>query len=58
MAEQKRIRLGTMRSQVQSLALLSGLRIQRCREMWRWLQMWLQSGLAVAVVQASGYSSD
>ena len=30
MAHQKRIRLGTMRLQVRSLALLSGLRIQRC----------------------------
>ena len=34
MAQQKRIRLGTMRLQVQSLALLSGLRIRRCRELW------------------------
>jgi len=29
----KRIRLGTMRLQVQSLAVLSGLRIQHCREL-------------------------
>ena len=32
--QQKRIRLGTMRLQVQSLASLSGLRIQSCRELW------------------------
>ena len=30
MAQQKQIRLGTMRLHVQSLALLSGLRIQHC----------------------------
>jgi len=32
-AQGKRIRLGTMRLQVQSPALLSGLRIQCCREL-------------------------
>jgi len=32
--QRKRIRLGTMRLQVRSLALLSGLRIWRCRELW------------------------
>ena len=30
-----------------SLALLSGLRIQRCCEMWYRSQMWLGSGVAV-----------
>ena len=30
----KQIQLGTMRLQVRSLASLSGLRIQRCRELW------------------------
>jgi len=30
-----------MRLQVQSLALLSGLRIRRCRELWCRLQTWL-----------------
>ena len=34
MAQQKRIHLGTMRLQVQSLAMLSGLRIRHCRELW------------------------
>ena len=32
------------------LASLSGLRIQRCRELWCWLQMRLGSCVAVAVV--------
>ena len=37
-----------MRLRVQSLAFLSGLRIQHCCELWcRW-QMWLGSGVAVA----------
>ena len=40
-AWQKRIRLGTTRLWVQSLALLSGLRIQRCYELWCRLQTWL-----------------
>ena len=33
-AQRKRVRLGTMRLRVRSLALLSGLRIRRCRELW------------------------
>ena len=33
-AQWKRIRLGTMRFRVQSLAFLSGLRAQRCHELW------------------------
>ena len=41
----KRIRLGTMRSQVHSLALLSGLRIWHCRELWCRSQKWLGSML-------------
>ena len=45
--QQKRIWLGTMRLQVWSLALHSGLRIQCCRELWSWLQTWLGSGIAV-----------
>ena len=35
------IQLVSMRMQVQSLALLSGLRIQRCRELWCRSQMQL-----------------
>ena len=49
-AQWKRIQLGTMRLRVQSLALLSGLRIQRCRELWCRSQMQLRSVVAVAVV--------
>ena len=33
--------LASMRTQVQSLASLSGLRIQCCRELWLRLQTWL-----------------
>ena len=43
-----RIRLGTMRLRVQSLPLLSGLRIRRCHELWYRLQTRLGSGVAVA----------
>ena len=49
-AKQKRIRLGTMRLQVRSLASLSGLRIQCCHELWYII--------SVAVVQTGSYSSD
>ena len=49
MAQCKRIWLGTMRLQVQSLASLSGLRIQCCRELWCTSQTWLGSGVAVAL---------
>ena len=47
-----------MRLRVQSLALLSGLRIQRCRELWGKSQMRLGSHVDVALAQGSGYSSD
>ena len=47
--QQKRIRLGTMRLWVRSLALLRGLRIQHCRELWCKLQIWLRSCISVAV---------
>ena len=43
---------------VQTLALVSGLRIQHCRELWARSQTWLGSGIAVAVTQAGDYSSD
>ena len=45
----KRIQLASTRMQVWSLASLSGLRIQRCRELWCRLQMQLGSRLAVAL---------
>ena len=47
--QQKQIRLGTMRLRVRSLALLSGLRIRRCRELWCRAQTWLGSLVAVAL---------
>jgi len=47
-----------MRICVQSLALLSGLRIRSCRELWCRLQMHLGSGVAVAVAVAGSYNSD
>ena len=47
-----------MRMQVQSLALLSGLKIQHCHELWCRMQMCLGSGVAVAAVYASSSSSD
>ena len=47
-----------MTLRVQSLASLSGLRIRHCHELWGRLQTWLGSGIAVALAQAGGYSSD
>ena len=41
--------LRTTRLQIRSLALLSGLRIQRCHELWCRLQMQLGSCIAVAL---------
>ena len=49
MAQRKRVWLGTMRFRIQSLAFLSGLRIQHCRELWRRSETWLRSGVSVAV---------
>ena len=48
-AQRKQIQLGTMRFRVQSLAWLSGLRIQCCHELWCRSQTGLGSGIAVAV---------
>ena len=48
-AQQKQIQLVCTRMQVQSLALLSGLKIQCCHGLWCGWQMWLWSGVAVAV---------
>ena len=49
-----------MRMQFRSLAPLSGLRIWHCcehhHELWYGSQMWLGSGVAVAVAWASSYS--
>ena len=58
MVQQKLIQLGTMRLWVRSLASLSGLRIRRGGELWCRSRKRLGSCIAVAVVQAGGYSSD
>ena len=47
MAQRKQSQLGTVRLQVPSLDSLSGLRIQRCRELWCRSQMRLGSDLAL-----------
>ena len=52
MAQKKQIQLGTIMLWVQSLALLSGLRIRCCSEVCCRLQMQLGSGIAVAVACA------
>ena len=49
-AQRKLIQLVPMKMGVQSLALLSGLRIWHCHVMWWRLQTRLGSGVAVAVV--------
>ena len=56
MAQQKQIRLGTMRFRVRSLASLSVLRIWHCHELWCRLQMQLGCGFAVAVAKAGSCS--
>ena len=58
MAQPSRTRLVSMRMRFQSLALLGGLRIQRCHELWCSLQVWLGSGIAVAVAVAGTYTSE
>ena len=58
MAQWQRTWLASMRMQVQSLALFRGLRIHCCHELWCRLQTCLGSYLAVAVAEASNYSSD
>ena len=48
----------SVRMWVQSLALLSRLRDQRCHELWCRLKTHLGSWVAVAVVEDSSYTSD
>ena len=50
--------LVTMRTWVRPLALISGLGIRHCCELWCRLHTQLGSRVAVAVVQASSYSSN
>ena len=57
MVQWKRIRLVSMRTQVRSLASLSGLRTQDCCELWCRSQMQLGSHVAVAVAEASSSDS-
>ena len=45
-------------SWVQSLASVSGLRIQHCCELWCGSRMWVRSRVAVAVAQTGSCSSD
>ena len=47
-----------MRTRVRSLASLSGLRIQGCHELWCRVQTQLGAHVAVAVTQASNYTSN
>ena len=58
MAQGKWIQLGTMRFWLWSLALVCGLRIQSCPELWCRSQMWLRSGIAMAVGYACSCSAD
>ena len=51
-------RLVSMRTWVWFLALISGLRIQCCHELWYRLQIWLGSYITVAVAQAGSCSYD
>ena len=44
--------------EVRSLALLGGLRIRHCHELWCRLHMHLGSHIAAAVMQAGSCSSD
>ena len=50
MVQQKCIQLGTMKLWVQSLALLSGLKIQHFPELWRRSQTQLRSDISVALI--------
>ena len=54
----KWVQLVSMKMHVPSLALLPGLRIWHCCELWCRLKMWFGSWVAVAMEGAGGYSSD
>ena len=57
-AQQKRIRLGTMKLWVRSQASLSGLRIWHCRKLWSRSHTQLGSGMAVTVAVAGSCGSN
>ena len=50
MAQWKRTRLASLRTNVLSLAFLSGFKDLACHELWCKLQTWLGSDIAMAVV--------
>ena len=52
-SQQKQIWWISMRMWVWSLALLSGLRMRHCHELWYRSQTWLRSHIAVTVAEAS-----
>ena len=58
MAQQKQTQLVAIRTRVRPRASLSGLKDLHCRELQHRLQMWLRSGVALAVAQAGSCSSD
>ena len=58
MAQQLQTELVSMRLWVRSLALLSGLKIQHCRELWYRPQTRLGSHIVVTVAEASSCSSN
>ena len=53
-----RTRLVSIRMQVQSLAFLSGLKIGLCLKLWSRLQIWLRSGISVAMAVVRTCCSD
>ena len=57
-AQQKQTGLVSMRTGVRFLVSLSGLRFQRCHELWCRSKTQLGSAIAVAEVEASSYSWD
>ena len=57
MAQQKQIWLLSMRKWVRSLALLSGLSICHCHELWCRSQTWFRSGVAMALAYVGSCSS-
>ena len=58
MAQRLTNRLVSRRTQLRSQPSFSGLRIQHCHELWCRSQMWLRSGVAVAVAVAGSCPSN
>ena len=52
------LRLRRLRTQLMSMTIQVQSLASRCCELWRRSQLWLRSGVAVAVVQPSSCSSD